>query len=102
MTINPRTFRRTRLHLHAARAAVRVGLLPPRSQGRAAQAHSAHGSTADEHTPMTDGIRRRNVIREMQKRTIGEALYSKKIGRKPNASAKKIGVLPARQGQSRA
>lgn len=52
--------------------------------------------------PMTDGIKRRNVIREMQKRTIGEALYSKKIGRKPNASAKKIGVLPARQGQSRA
>lgn len=51
---------------------------------------------------MTDGIKRRNVIREMQKRTIGEALYSKKIGRKPNASAKKIGVLPARQGQSRA
>ena len=40
---------------------------------------------------MTDGIKRRNVIREMQKRTIGEALYSKKIGRKPNASAKKIG-----------
>lgn len=27
---------------------------------------------------MTDGIKRRNVIREMQKRTIGEALYSKK------------------------
>lgn len=48
---------------------------------------------------MTDGIKRRNVIREMQKRTIGEALYSKKLGRKPNASAKKIGVLPARQGQ---
>ena len=41
-------------------------------------------------------LRRRNVIREMQKRTIGEALYSKKIGRKPNASAKKIGVLPKR------
>ena len=49
---------------------------------------------------MTDGIKRRNVIREMQKRTIGEALYSKKLGRKPNESAKKIGVLPARQGQS--
>lgn len=51
---------------------------------------------------MTDGIKRRNVIREMQKRTIGEALYSKKIGRKPNECAKKIGVLPARQGQGEA
>lgn len=51
---------------------------------------------------MTDGIKRRNIIREMQKRTIGEALYSKKLGRKPNESAKKIGVLPARQGQSEA
>jgi hypothetical protein len=51
---------------------------------------------------MTDGIKRRNVIREMQKRTIGEALYSKKIGRKPSECAKKIGVLPARQGRSRA
>ena len=50
---------------------------------------------------MTDGIRRRNVIREMQKRTIGEALYSKKLGRKPSESAKKIGVLPARQRQSK-
>ena len=45
---------------------------------------------------MTDGIKRRNVIREMQKRTIGEALYSKKIGRKPSECAKKIGVLPKR------
>ena len=51
---------------------------------------------------MTDGIKRRNVIREMQKRTIGEAIYSKKLGRKPNESAKKIGVLPARQGRSKA
>ena len=45
---------------------------------------------------MTDGIKRWNVIREMQKRTIGEALYSKKIGRKPSECAKKIGVLPKR------
>ena len=50
-------------------------------------------------TPMTEGIKRRNTIRDMQKRTIGEALYSKKLGRKPNASAKKIGVMP--QGQSK-
>lgn len=50
---------------------------------------------------MTDGIKRRNAIRDMQKRTIGEALYSKKLGRKPNASAKKIGVMPQRQGEAR-
>ena len=50
---------------------------------------------------MTDGIKRRNTIRDMQKRTIGEALYSKKLGRKPNASAKIIGVMPQRRSKAR-
>ena len=50
---------------------------------------------------MTEGIKRRNTIRDMQKRTIGEALYSKKLGRKPNASAKKIGVMPQRRSKAR-
>ncbi len=34
---------------------------------------------------MTDGIKRRNVIREMQKRTIGEAQQSKGVALQGNA-----------------